>query len=220
MQGAKRRRGLRAALFDLDGTLVHTHIDFDRMKREILMEVRRHGVSTDCLGHLDVLALIARAAEAASDPPALLEACEALLVGIELAACEGAEPAEGAAETLAWLMERGIRVGIVTRNSRPAVDRVLRELPLPYEVLLTRADTPRVKPDPLHLELALERLGVGPAEAVMVGDHLMDVQGGRAAGMHTVGMLLPQRPPDYFHEVRPDHVIRALPELRAWISPS
>ena len=54
MQEAERRRGVRAALFDLDGTLVHTHIDFDRMRREILVEVRRHGVPADDLDHLDV----------------------------------------------------------------------------------------------------------------------------------------------------------------------
>jgi phosphoglycolate phosphatase-like HAD superfamily hydrolase len=76
-----------------------------------------------------------------------------------------------------------------------------------------------VKPDPLHLHLALERLGVSPADAVMVGDHVMDVLGGKAAGTRTLGVLTPDRPPDFFREAAPDGVIRALPELRTWISP-
>lgn len=211
---------IRAALFDLDGTLVHTRIDFSEMKRRVLDEVRRAGMDPEPLRSLDVLSIIGEAGEALDDPRAFRLRAEAALEEIELAACEGAEEAEGAAETLRWLEERGIRVGIVTRNSAAAVGRVLSRVPLPHRVLLTRADTPRVKPDPLHLHLALERLGVPPSAAVMVGDHTMDVLGGRAAGTRTVGVLLPERPPDYFHEAAPDLVIRRLPELRAWISPS
>lgn len=212
--------GLKAALFDLDGTLVHTHIDFARMKREVLAAVARQGLDPEAYAGLDVLTIMRRAAPRAAHPHQFLSETEELLVEIELAACDGAAEAEGATETLRWLLDRGVRVGIVTRNSPQAVRRVLRDIALPHEVLLTRADTPRVKPDPLHLELALGKLGVPARHAVMVGDHTMDVEGGRAAGMRTVGVLLPDRPSDFFHEVAPDHVIRTLPELRSWISPS
>ena len=54
----------------------------------------------------------------------------------------------------------------------------------------------------------------------MVGDHTMDVAGGKAAGMRTLGLLTPDRPPEFFDASAPDGVIRILPELRAWISPS
>ena len=119
-----------------------------------------------------------------------------------------------------WLRGHGIRVGIVTRNSPQAVQQVLSQISLPHEVLLTRADTPRVKPDPIHLQLALERLDALPEYSVMVGDHRMDVQAGQAAGMRSVGVLTPERPAGYFDSLLPDAVIRTLPELRTWISPS
>ncbi|HEU4752552.1 MAG TPA: HAD hydrolase-like protein, partial [Armatimonadota bacterium] len=67
--------------------------------------------------------------------------------------------------------------------------------------------------------LALERLETRPEQALMVGDHVMDVRGGRAAGMATLGLLTPERPPDFFEQAEPDGVIRSLTELRAWISP-
>ena len=211
--------GLRAALFDLDGTLVHTRIDFGRMKRSALDMVEAAGLDPAEYRALDVLAILSAAALRVQDANRFLNEAEEMLVEIELAACEGAVEAEGARDTLQWLLDSGIRVGIVTRNCAPAVTRLLREIPLPHEVLLTRADTPRVKPDPIHLHLALERLEVGPERALMVGDHLMDVAGGKAAGMRTMGLLDPDRPPDYFRQVEPDGVIRSLPELRAWISP-
>jgi phosphoglycolate phosphatase len=210
---------LRAVLFDLDGTLVHTRIDFARMRQAILDEVALAGLHPEEFRTLDILAIIDAARRRIPDSAAFLERAEAALVRIEIAACDGAEAAEGAAETLRWLRERGLRVGIVTRNCPQAVERVLREFPLPHEALLTRADTPRVKPDPLHLRLALDRLGARPEESLMVGDHMMDVAGGKAAGMRTLGVLTPDRPPDYFRQAAPDGVIRALPELRQWISP-
>jgi phosphoglycolate phosphatase len=207
-----------AVLFDLDGTLVHAPIDFGRMKREVLAEVEAAGLNPDPFRRFDLLRII-DAAEDAGAGPDLRKRCEARLAAIEEEAAGAATVADGAFELLAWLGAAGVRVGIVTRNSPEAVAGVLRRFPLPHHVLLTRADTPRVKPDPLHLLLALERLGALPHQAVMVGDHRMDIQAGKAAGTATIGVLLPEHPPDFFHEAAPDLVIRALPELRRWISP-
>jgi phosphoglycolate phosphatase len=213
-------RRIRAVLFDLDGTLVHTRIDFPRMKEGVLAELRAEGLDSEPFRALDALAIIERAAAALTDPSGFRRRAEIALVREELAVCDEAVEAEGAIETLQWLREQGVGVGIVTRNCREAVERVLERVPLWRQVLLTRADTPRVKPDPLHLRLALEHLAVPAENALMVGDHVMDVRAGRAAGMPTLGVLLPERPPDYFLEAQPDGVIRKLPELRAWISRS
>jgi hypothetical protein len=38
--------------------------------------------------------------------------------------------------------------------------------------------------------------------------------------MRTVGVLTPERPDDYFAPLAPDLVVRTLPELKSWISPS
>lgn len=211
---------LRAVLFDLDGTLVHTHIDFSRMKREVLELTAATGQDPDDYRSLDVLGIVDAVEARIADGGRFRAGVEEALVRIELAACEGAQPAEGAWDILHWLLARGIRVGIVTRNSVQATERVLSEIPLPHEVLLTRSHTPRVKPDPLHLHLALERLETKPEYSLMVGDHRMDVQAGKAAGTLTAGVLTPDRPDDYFDDLQPDLVIRTLPELIPWISPS
>ena len=211
---------LRAVLFDLDGTLVHTRIDFARMKQVILERVEEAGLDPHPYRAYDILRIVAEAAARLREPAAFLARADEALVAIELAACDGAEEADGAVETLRWLLDQGVRVGIVTRNCPQAVERVLRDIPRPHEVLLTRADTPRVKPDPVHLRLALEGLGVPPERSLMVGDHTMDILGGKAAGTRTLGILGPDHPADYFDSVSPDGVLRALPELRTWISPS
>lgn len=210
---------IRAVLFDLDGTLVHTRIDFPAMRRTILALLQDSGIETEDLTALDALSMISRGVARHEEPEALRSRAEEALVAIEVAACEGATEADGACETLQWLIDAGIRVGIVTRNSPQAVTRLLRDIPLPHEALLTRADTPEVKPHPIHLRLALQVLGVPAAEAMMVGDHPMDVIGGRAAGTRTLALVTPERSAEAFVQAAPDGLIRSLPELRLWISP-
>jgi len=212
--------GLRAVLFDLDGTLVQSCIDFARMRREVLELVVAAGVDPAPLFDLDVLAAIQKAAERVPDPGAFRAAAEERLVRIELEACSEVREMPGACDTLRWLAAEGFAIGIVTRNSPQAARLALQRVPLPHSILLTRADTPRTKPDPIHLLLALEHLNVPPDAAVMVGDHLMDMQGGRAAGTRTLGLLTPGYPQDYFSPVSPDGVLQTLPELKAWISRS
>jgi phosphoglycolate phosphatase len=210
---------IRAVLFDLDGTLIHSQIDFDRMRAMVADMAQSCGIQREQFKSKDVLGMLEEACLLAKDPKLLRDKVNAELIAIELEATASAVEAEEATSVIQWLRETGIKIGIVTRNSPQAVDRMLTQIPLPYDVLLTRVDTPRVKPDPLHLHLALERLQVAPAMSVMVGDHLMDVQGGKAAGMRTLGILTPERPRDFFDAVQPDGVILHLNELRSWISP-
>jgi len=50
-------------------------------------------------------------------------------------------------------------------------------------------DEAELKPAPDPLLLACERLGIGPAAGIMVGDFVKDIQAGRAAGMKTCGVM-------------------------------
>src|SRR2546423_1689994 len=91
-----------AVLFDLDGTLVHTRIDFPGMKRAVLDLVAAAGLDPEEYRSLDSLAVLDAAAARLRDAAAFRERAEEALVRIELAACEDAREAEGAAETLRW----------------------------------------------------------------------------------------------------------------------
>ncbi|MGB9619576.1 MAG: HAD family hydrolase [Armatimonadota bacterium] len=132
---------------------------------------------------------------------------------IELSHSVRATCIPGAPELLRALREASIRVGIVTRNSRAAVRISLRNTGIRGDVLLTRDDVPRTKPHPDHLLTALRMLETVPQQAMIVGDHWMDMQAGKAAGMRTVGFLRMGRPSDFFSSQRPDFVIRDLREL-------
>ena len=72
-----RFEGLRAVLFDLDGTLVHTRIDFAHMKRVVLDLVAARGLDPDDYAPLDVLGILAAAAGRLGDPASFLREAEA-----------------------------------------------------------------------------------------------------------------------------------------------
>ncbi len=95
---------------------------------------------------------------------------------------------------------------------------LLKRIPIPHDVLLTRDDVPRAKPDPIHLQIALERLGVERAESIMVGDHAMDIAAGRAAGVRSLAITHGASAAEAaFAEHPPDRFLRSFAELKALV---
>jgi phosphoglycolate phosphatase len=95
---------------------------------------------------------------------------------------------------------------------------------LPCDALLSRDDVSRVKPDPEHLFAALRALGLPDGRSpslsprspcIMVGDHWMDIQAGRAAGMGTIGIGR-GRGPEAFAPAPPDLLAEELADLAAF----
>lgn len=131
-------------------------------------------------------------------------------------------PTPGALETVGWLRERGIALGVVSSKRRLMVDRGIRWLGLEeaFEVVVGLEATARHKPEPDPILAALSHFpGVSLEEAVMVGDSPYDVRAARAARIDGVGVL----GNTFSHQdlVRAGAVIvlDTLFELPAWIDP-
>lgn len=81
-----------------------------------------------------------------------------------------------------------VRVGMIT-NAWPDVRRYLEnefKIADAFDPLIVSAEVGLAKPDPRIYQLALERLGVQPAEAVFVDDFEDNVAGARWVGMQAV----------------------------------
>ncbi|HEY3267558.1 MAG TPA: HAD-IA family hydrolase [Armatimonadota bacterium] len=207
-----------AFVFDLDGTLVTSDLDFPAMKAAVVRLAVERGLPPEPLESLDILAAVDHAcASLCCSEPFRAEAEEAL-AAFEIAGARRNRELGGSLETLHALRSRGCRIGIVTRNCRAAVAATLSRVPLPYDVLLTRSDVAHAKPHPEHLRRCLEALGADPGRSAMVGDHWMDVQAGRQAGMHTVGILGPHTSAR-FDQLPPDLVLSQPSDLLAYLPP-
>ena len=215
-----RLNEIDAVLFDFDGTLVDLNIDFDRMRRDVEALLPHHGLSIAGNEHLYTLeliresvgTLIAQEGEAAAE--AFGRAAQAAIVSVELDAAANAEIHTGVPELMRSLRQHGLKVGIVTRNCRAAVERIMGQNTLPHDVLVTRDDVDQVKPHPEHLTTALRRLGVPAERALMVGDHPMDIQAGRVIGTRTVAVLSGYSPRERFLPEQPDLILDEVGELR------
>lgn len=122
----------------------------------------------------------------------------------------------GAAEALTRLRWRGWTLGLVSNVPLPgALYRGVLErhrLLAPFETLRFSYDAGVRKPLPGMLLQVLEELGVGPEEAVMVGDRRdSDVAAGRAAGTATVRLTGGRGGTDDGPE--PDLVLGSIAEL-------
>lgn len=155
-------------LFDMDGVVVEQRLDFLAIKQEIFGTT--HGFILERMAELS--------------PPERTRA-EAILERHEAAAAAAAAPVDGIVPFLAWMETRGLRRGLVTRNSRKSVDMVLARLGLRFDAVVTREDAPP-KPAPDPVWLACRRMGLPPSATLFVGDFEFDMLAGRRAGVRTV----------------------------------
>jgi len=203
-----------ALLFDFDGTLIHVTIDFEAMRQNAVAVIKRYGHEPEDSRYTLELIEATRDELAQRDPERASQFEREALASIEQVEMAGAKQAvvlPSACQTLAWLREHGIRVGIVTRNCRNAVLSVLARADLTYDVLLTRDDVQNVKPNPEHLLEALRRLQALPQHSIMVGDHPTDIIAAKEAGMVAIGVTTTRSAEEF--DVGPDFIIENLSDL-------
>ncbi|MBU7033384.1 MAG: HAD family hydrolase [Theionarchaea archaeon] len=183
-------------LFDVDGTLVTMELNFTQIKSEIRGILGNHGVPSHILDEsTSVLESIKMGVEYlrdhALDWEGLKEEAETHLETRELQAASRAVPIDGAQEILGLLQEKGVKIGVITRNNRKVVMQVLKKSGLDtyVDIILARDDVEKVKPHPNHILSAIERLHSSPERTVVVGDHHYEIWAGNRAGCYTIGVL-------------------------------
>lgn len=185
---------IQSIIFDFDGTLAVLTLDFNDMKRRLGAMASNYidnFPQVDGMPALEWVEVLTRAVADELGEDTGMEfntRCRFLIMDMELAGARRGELFSFTRPMLVDLRERGVKIGVVTRNCTPAVKAVFPDIDTYCECLLAREDVAEVKPHPGHVQAALERLGVSPQNALMVGDHPMDVLGGKRAGTMGAGV--------------------------------
>jgi HAD superfamily hydrolase (TIGR01549 family) len=192
----------RGVIFDLDGTLVDSGLDFDAMRREMQLPTRQ-----------PILEAIAAL------PTAQAERCWKILHRHEREGAARARPMPHVEALLALLAQRGLRRAVLTRNSREAAEGCLQRLSTPFDLLLSREDAPP-KPDPLGIFKICRAWALHPREVAMVGDFRFDLEAARHAGTRAVLYTQGQSPEDWADFPAADyllHSFEAAADFVAWL---
>lgn len=182
----------RAAIFDLDGTLVHSEPAWEEAKRRVLA---RLGVE---IPQSTYDAFVGRGLRGFLNEvlgPDLSDARRS-----ELGDQIGAEadvllplmrqPIEGAARSLIRVTEAGVLVAICSSSPRRHILAALEQLGIEDRInaIVSGTELPRGKPDPLPYLEAIRVLQVRPAKAFAVEDALPGAISAHEAGLDVVGI--------------------------------
>lgn len=182
---------LKGILFDFDGTLVKQNLDFELMFAAVRDTAQKYAdLPKEDQGRPYILEWVENFAENL-DPntsEAFKEEVKFVLREVEVKAARASEIFPGTKECLELLKLHGLSLGVVTRNCRAAVETAFPGLVKYFTIVLARDDVELVKPNPAHLETALVKMELLPANGLMVGDHLLDLQAGKSVGMRTAGV--------------------------------
>lgn len=181
-----------AVLLDIDGTLVESnylHIDaWDRAFVAVGHPVQVWRIHR-AIGMDAGMLLQHLLGDDVAD--AVGEAAKAKHTEFYLASTERLRPIPGAQDLLAALAGRGLAVVLATSAPEAELTVLLSVLDADEHLaaVTSSADVGTAKPDPDIIASALEKVSVGAAHAVMVGDSVWDVDAARRTGVDCIGLL-------------------------------
>ncbi|WP_372762349.1 HAD family hydrolase [Pseudoalteromonas sp.] len=170
---------IKGVIFDLDGTLVSSELDFSLIKQQI-----------GCPCEQDLLDYIAQLPS-----PYMREEAMNIVHQHEMQDAQHAQLLPGVHNAVQLLKAKNIPMAIVTRNFDKAAAIKLRNNPLPIDMVLTRSDAP-AKPDPSALNVIASSWNISPANLLYVGDFLYDIQAAHNANMRAC-LYAPGEVPSY-----------------------
>ena len=210
---------IRAALVDLDGTLLDTAPDLAAAANAMLAELGMRKLAAaevrDFIGK-GIAALVRRCLEAARAAPPDEMLYEAALASFashyERLNGSSSTPYAGAEEGLAAMRARGLRLACVTNKASRYTDPLLASSGLAgyFDEVVTSDRAGRRKPDPGPFLFACRALGVSPAEATVIGDSANDATGGRAAGCRVLLVPYGYREGQDVRDIECDGIVASL----------
>jgi len=167
-------KSIRAILFDFDGTLTKPgSLDFNIIRSTL-----------GCPRGSPILEFIRGIVSPAGQAEAFR-----ILNEFETEAARQSHPNAGAEEVIEFLRARGLKMGIISRNSLDSIQTALKNFkrlqPSDFAVILSRDDPFSPKPSPEGILAAAETLNVPVAQVLVIGDFVFDVEAGHKAGALT-----------------------------------
>ncbi|MBM3566718.1 MAG: phosphoglycolate phosphatase [Alphaproteobacteria bacterium] len=213
--------GLKAVLFDLDGTLVDSAPDLLSALNRLLAAEGRARIRLEQVKMMigdGVRKLVDRGFSATGASPSQAELgrlTRAFIADYEANATVETRLFPGVTETLAGLRAAGLALGVCTNKPEAATREILSALAIEslFAAVVGGDTVPgAAKPDPRPVRALIERLGADSSAALMVGDSPNDIEAARRARIPVIAVRFgyTRTPPD---ELGADRLIGHFKEL-------
>ena len=178
-------------LFDLDGTLVDSLQDLTDAVNHMLAGFGRPALNT-----FEVKQLVGKGARnlvqralATSSSVDIEAGLAAFTEFNEIHIADNSRLYPGVLELLQQLRADGIRMAVISNKNEALSRLILKALKVDvYFDIIAGGDTfLEMKPSPLPLLQVIEKLCSSPADSIMVGDSINDIQAGNRAKITTIG---------------------------------
>lgn len=210
--------GIQAIIFDFDGTLAELNIDFSFMRKKIYELMIEYGIEEELIQEKYLLEIIDEVYKILNENKPYIanefyQKAHQAIYQIEMESAEKGRLFTNTKVVLEDLRKRGIKVGIITRNCEEAVRRLFPDIGDYCDAFVSRNAVKKVKPHPDHLNHVLEALKIQGEKALVVGDHLIDIEAGKRLGMKAIGVLTGRIKREEFEEAGADGVLEDISEI-------
>lgn len=222
--GGLSREALKAVIFDLDGTLIRSTIDFKEMNKAIAGTLLDHGLPEDILdprGRVNESIVRAYSYFKAHNQAGWMGDLEKDLnrvsAEVEMLRVDQTKVVPGTFDTLAHLKAREMPTAILTRGSRSYTMRALRASGLEgmFQTVICRDDFPltEAKPNPIALRRVFDLLAMNNRQCLFIGDHETDFQCAKGADAPFAAVLTGAHDRDVWGSLGPDMIMESIAEL-------
>jgi len=196
----------KAAIFDLDGTLVVSEPAWEEAKRNVLARLGVHIPQSiyDAFVGRGVRGFVSEVLGPNLSDERRTEFVNQIGAEADVLLPLLRQPVPGAAQSVIRLVEAGLCIAVCSSSPRRHILAALEQLGLTdrITVIVSGADLPRGKPDPLPYLESLRLLALEPVEAFAVEDALPGVISARAAGLDVIGIGRACAKPDFANYCR------------------
>ena len=184
-------RRVTAVLFDLDGTLIDTAPEFIHIGLQLRAEAGLAPIEPKTIWHSvsdGAIGMVQAALGMSADDPSFEQWRQRFLTLYETGLGDLSHPYPRLPELVGDLQRAGICWGVVTNKLARFAHPLMARMPFDPKAgtVVTPDQVDQPKPDPEAVLLACKELSCDPSETLFIGDHLRDIEAGRAAGCFTI----------------------------------
>lgn len=209
----------KAAIFDLDGTLLNTLPDIANAMNRVLQRYNAPQHSSGSYRHFigkGIRNCVQKALPEHLQSGEIIEDCiQQFNIEYERHWNTKTSPYPEIPSILDHLTQKGVRMAILSNKPHIFIHRCVETFlqPSQFEFIFGQRQGIPPKPSPIVAENICKKMKLSPEHFIFVGDTVVDIQTAQNAGMTSIAVTWGYRTSKELQQAQPDHLIKSPGEL-------